>query len=562
VRRGYPLTSAVLSVLDSIRTESLLRIVGWGLVAVLVVSIVFLSCVPPVSKDALTHHLAVPNLYLKHGGIYEIPSMVVSYYPMNLDLLYLIPLYFGNDIVPKFIHFSFALLTSWLIFSYLKRRINTTYALLGVIFFLSVPIIVKLSITVYVDLGLIFFSTISLLLLLRWVEEGFGLRSLMVSALFCGLAAGTKYNGLITLFLLTLFTPFLYSRYAGKHSPYKAAGYGILFLFVALLTFSPWMIRNYVWTNNPMCPLYDHWFNPQNAMNRQTISHFAFRSLVYHETWWQIALLPVRVFFEGRDGNPQYFDGKLNPFLVLLPFLAFYNARGDPEVLRGEKKTLLAFAGLFFAFAFFGSSMRIRYVSPIIPPLTLLSIFGIRNMANVVSGLSGRYSRNTGFATVFLIISLPLCLNAWYIRDQYKYVDPLSYLSGSLGRDEYIAKFRPEYPAIRYINDNLPYDARILFIYLGNRGYYCDREYIFDTYRNRSAFRQLVKASSDPEAIYLGLKGMEITHLLIRYDIFDKWVKTDFTARDREVMKAFFKEYVKFVFFKWGYGVSVIREPI
>jgi hypothetical protein len=183
-------------------------------------------------------------------------------------------------------------------------------------------------------------------------------------------------------------------------------------------------------------------------------------------------------------------------------------------------------------------------------------------MANVVSGLSGRYSRNTGFATVFLIISLPLCLNAWYIRDQYKCVDPLSYLSGGLSREEYIAKFRPEYPAIRYINDNLPYDARILFIYLGNRGYYCDREYIFDTYRNRSAFRQLVKASSDPEAIYLGLKGMEITHLLIRYDIFDKWVKTDFTARDREVMKAFFKEYVKFVFFKWGYGVSVIREPI
>jgi hypothetical protein len=113
------------------------------LLAVLIVSIVILSCVPPVSKDALVHHLAIPKLYLKHGGIYEIPFMPFSYYPMNLELLYMIPLFFGNDIVPKFIHFSFALLTAWLIFNYLRRRINAIYALLGIIFFLSIPVIVK-----------------------------------------------------------------------------------------------------------------------------------------------------------------------------------------------------------------------------------------------------------------------------------------------------------------------------------------------------------------------------------------------------------------------------------
>ncbi|MBU2623293.1 MAG: hypothetical protein KKD92_13335, partial [Proteobacteria bacterium] len=78
-----------------------------GVAAVLAVSVIILSSVPPVSRDALTHHLAVPKLYLNHGGMYEIPSVIFSYYPMNLDLLYLIPLYFGNDIVPKYIHFLF-----------------------------------------------------------------------------------------------------------------------------------------------------------------------------------------------------------------------------------------------------------------------------------------------------------------------------------------------------------------------------------------------------------------------------------------------------------------------
>jgi len=534
-----------------------------ALLAVLIVSIVILSCVPPVSKDALTHHLAVPKLYLRHGGIYEIPSMIFSYYPMNLDLLYMIPLYFGSGIVPKFIHFSFALLTAWLIFNYLKRRINVIYAILGVIFFLSVPIIVKLSITVYVDLGLIFFSTASLLFLLRWIENGFPLKYLMLSAFFCGLAAGTKYNGLVTVFLLTLFVPFLYSRYRGGGKPgfYKAAGYGMFFLFVALLFFSPWMMRDYFWANNPIFPLYDQWFNPQYSSAQRSTNLFIFRSSIYHESWWEMALLPIRIFFQGQDGNPQYFDGKLNPFLLLLPLFAFYRMGKEPEVLRNEKKIILAFAVLYFCFAFFSSDMRARYVSPIVPPLVILGVFGVRKMFQGLGETSvSRTVQHIGAGIVFSALFFSLWLNGVYIFNQYREVDPFSFIRGKLSRDEYIDKYRLEYPAMRYINENLPHDARILFIYMGNRGYYCDREYIFDMRKHRSTLRRLVKGSSDAETIFLGLKEMGITHLLIRYRIFDKWVKTHFTAKDRVVMKAFFEKYVRLLFFKWGYGLSVLED--
>ncbi|MCK4787177.1 MAG: glycosyltransferase family 39 protein, partial [Desulfobacteraceae bacterium] len=516
-----------------------------GLLVALIIAIILLCSVPPVSKDALVHHLAVPKLYLRHGGMYEIPFMPFSYFPMNLDLLYLIPLYFGNDIVPKFIHFGFALLTAWLIFNYLKKRINTAYALLGVIFFLSIPIIVKLSITVYVDLGLIFFSTASLLLLLRWIEDGFRLKLLVVSALFCGLAAGTKYNGLITIFLITLFVPFVYSRYSlgAKPSFFSAAGYGMLFLSITLLFFSPWMIRNYVWTHNPLYPLYENLFNPQNVTNGQTIGLFTFRGSVYHETWWEIALLPFRVFFQGQDANPQYFDGKLNPFLIALPFCAFFQMQKDGPVIKNEKKILLAFAGLFFATAFFTSDMRIRYISPIIPPLVLLSVFGVKRMVVVISELRDRDLRNAGLAALFLVLSFCLSLNAYYVYTQYKYVDPFSYLSSTLSRDEYIDKYRFEYPVIRYINENVNPHDRILFLFMGKRGYYCDKEYILDMVSNRSLLRQLVKKSRKPEEILQGLRGNGITHMLIRYDIFDRWVKDEvnFTIREQELLGRFFK---------------------
>ena len=172
-----------------------------GLLAILIASIVILSWVPPVSRDALTHHLAVPKLYLKQEGIYEIPSIKFSYYPMNLDLLYMVPLYFGNDIIPKFIHFVFALLAAGLIYSYLRKKLGSAWGLLGALLFLSLPIIVKLSITVYVDLGLVFFSTASLLAFLKWIESRFKIKYLLLSAVCCGLALGTKYNGLIVLFI-------------------------------------------------------------------------------------------------------------------------------------------------------------------------------------------------------------------------------------------------------------------------------------------------------------------------------------------------------------------------
>jgi hypothetical protein len=144
--------------------------------------------------------------------------------------------------------------------------------------------------------------------------------------------------------------------------------------------------------------------------------------------------------------------------------------------------------------------------------------------------------------------------------DQYKYVNPLSYLDGALTRDEYIEKYRFEYPTLRYINENFPPEARILFIFLGNRGYYCNREYVFDMKHNTSTLRQLVKRSCEPKKVLLGLKEMGITHLLINYEIFDKWVKDSFTIKEQELLKGFFEKHIRLLYFKWGYGVSQLEN--
>jgi 4-amino-4-deoxy-L-arabinose transferase-like glycosyltransferase len=525
-------------------------------------ALIVLSLVPPISKDALTHHLAVPELYLTHGGFYEIPAMPFSYYPMNLDLLYLIPLYFGNDIAPKLIHFTFALLTAWLLFGYLRHRVNNLYALLGVVFFLSIPIIVKLSITVYVDLGLIFFSMAALLLLLKWLETRFQLRFLILSAIFCGLAMGAKYNGLITFFLVTLFVPFVYSRFGEKksHGLTRTVGFTCVFVFTALLIFSPWMLRDYFWTGNPIYPLYDNWFNSQGHTARKSIGLFAYRALVYQEKWWEILLLPFRMFFQGQDGNPGLFDGKLNPFLLILPLFAFFRLKDDSQKIKTEKSVFLVFAGLYFAFAFFSSGLRIRYISPIIPPLVILAVFGIQRLFDSFAGARSLPVKYGGKLSLVFLVLFGLGLNAIYIREQFAYVKPLSYISGNVTRDEYIEKYRAEYPAMKFINDHLPSSARILFLFIGNRGYYCNKPYVFDMENNRSKLATLFRASHGLQDFKSGLKKEGITHFLINMDIFNRWALKSFDHSHKDLLRLFFKRDLRRIYSKNGYGVFALMQ--
>jgi 4-amino-4-deoxy-L-arabinose transferase-like glycosyltransferase len=539
-----------------------------GALVIVVASVVLLSWVPPVNKDELVHHLAVPKLYLKHGGMVEIPFMDFSYYPMNVDLLYLIPLYFGNDILPKFIHFGFALLTAGLLYGYLKKRTGLSYGLFGAVFFLTIPVIVKLSISAYVDLGVVFFSFASLLLLLKWAESGLKKKFLILSGVMAGMAMGTKYNALLTTVILSLFVPVLYERH-GRGSFFRSALRGLLFLTVALIVFSPWMARNYAWKKNPIYPLYEHRFNPPKGTasaedqdgdesTSAGLGVFVIREKIYQEKGWEIALVPLRIFFAGQDGSPKQFDGELNPFLLLFSLLAFWRTKEDREGLKAEKKIMIAFVALFFAIAFFTSDLRIRYIAPIIPPLVILSVLGLVKATSFVQSIKGERTRAAGFLVVGSAVVFALVLNGRYLLGQFESVQPFTYVSGEVSRDEYIARYRPEYPAIKFINENLPQDALVSLLFLGRRGYYCDRDYV----HGEGRFETILKEARIAESILDALSASGITHLLIYDPLFRKWVNSNFNDSKIDIFNDFFKKYTKMIYNNNGYIVLSLGEAL
>jgi hypothetical protein len=229
--------------------------------------------------------------------------------------------------------------------------------------------------------------------------------------------------------------------------------------------------------------------------------------------------------------------------------------RDEIDAIKMEKKILLAFSLLYFAFVFFCTDLRARYFSAIIPPLVILSIYGVKKMLAVLSAPPPQQLKRIGMTFIVVSTFLALLLNSLYIFGQYRVVAPFSYLTGKVSREQYIENYRQEYPAMSYINANLPSNALILFIFLGNRGYYCDRDYVFDMINNKSTLGKLIRSSAEPDMVFLDLRRMGITHLLIHLDIFKRWAKNSFDPRDQALLDRFFEDHLRLIYLKSGVGL-------
>jgi len=495
-----------------------------------ITGLLFTECLmnltPPISRDALIHHLAIPKLWLKNGGFYETPWARYSYYPMNIDLLYLVALCFKNDIAPKFIHFAFALGTGSLIYLYLKKRLGRNWGLLGAVIFLSTPVVIRLSTSAYVDLGLVFFTTASILSFVHWQDGEYKqLRWLILSAVSMGLAAGCKYNGLIPWAFVNLMLMFYFAKDTRKQM--SALSYGLLFFAVSLVIVSPWYIKNYLFTSNPIYPLFDNIFNPSNhpasTGKGGGIGFFQRRELMYGESLWETLLIPLRMFFQGQDHSDQYFDGVLNPILLVMVPFAFLNKR-----LRRDTIFFVAFTAYFLTSAFFLAVPRVRYVLPVVPLLTIVATMGIKALLDHLMQRQGLI-QYAGIVVTVVIVTFFLGVNCLYLKDHFNTIGPISYIFSRETKDQFMARHIGSYLAIEYINKNLPPDAKVFLIFMGGRGYYLDRDYYHSSSFGIKTIKELAKAAKMSEDHFRNhTKSLKFSHILMRTDLFKKYLLDNF----------------------------------
>jgi 4-amino-4-deoxy-L-arabinose transferase-like glycosyltransferase len=346
----------------------------------------------------------------------------------------------------------------------------------------------------------------------------------------------------------------------------SATGWALLYAIASLAVFSPWMIRNVHWTGNPIYPMLQGVFSAPDKseeepwgstsdLAHETGGTVAVHRFVFKEPMWYVALLPLRVFFEGRDDDPRRFDGRLNPFLLLLAPWACFRTRGRRDPQRMEAAALLAFSTLFILIAIFTSSVRVRYLMPAIPPLCALAAMGLHRLVQWARNQPGKGTRWVSAVGLGGVVMVMLGLNFAYGVELFKRIEPLGYLTGQVGREAYITRYRPEYPMVQLANRTVARHGRILALFLGNRRYYFDREVSF----SEGILHRALGQSSSVDQVVLDLRGRGFTHLMLRDDLFEWWMNHRIAADERERLQGLLRDRTETLSRERGFTLMALK---
>ena len=497
------------SLVGMLRILTASGILGWiTLVSVLAIvgAELMLAAQPITAIDALVHHLSVPKWWVEVGYIKEIPWHEWSYYPMLLNLGYAGLLILGLDHITPYYHLCYLVvllgLLAWIFKKLNSSNIASTF---GVAFAATLPIFIKLAHEPLVDLGLASYSLLAvcfLLLSTKEVEDGSDVATrrtnLLCFGIALGLAAGTKLNGalLVICFISTL--PFL-------REWKKVPRFGMLLVVVAcFIAYVPWLLRNWIWTSNPIYPLFKGALGGpvhQVVGGAPYLPPLLHRYHIYGESWYEIAALPLRIFFGGEDGNPQLFDGATTPFLALFIFA--------PLVWNKSRavRVLLPVSVMYLLVALFVSIARVRYLAPVLP---FFCIIAAKVVAAGLLELRGSRRRIVEWG---ILLSL-LVSTGMYLWDKAK-EGPFEYLKGKTTELAYISKKVPEYPLIDYVNRSLPTYTHVYLLGTSNPFYYFD---VTVSSAGYYSFREVLfwlTTAQFEEEILNHFRNRQISHLLV-----------------------------------------------
>lgn len=474
---------------------------------------------PPHSRDALIHHLALPAWFLRVGRVIDLPFAEAGYYPMILEFLFSIPLSLGVDWLAATLHAVFAILTAHLIFLFIQERFSTAGAWIGALLFLTLPVVMQSASQADVDLGVTYFAVLSWFLLLSPQTDSFKQMRYSTAGFAMGLSMASKYNGFLVFSLSTvlLLMQSLREEWSAKQARNRIGA----FVGCSLLVVSPWMIRNCIWTGDPIFPYFRNLFGwrPTEAFSAPTIPALLHRRYLYGESWGEILALPVRIFFQGIEGDPKYFDGRLSPVLCIAALIIFVPRIRKMSWMKSMGFMILAYG----VYAGFLQILRMRYLLPIIP----LFVIGATSF---VESITQKWRKP--FRGVLVIGILFQGYLAW---EGFRTEKPLSVLLGQVSRADYLQERLPEYGVQRFASDHLTQNDRILFVLLGHRGYYCDIPYQYDFHDPGRSWRRWLEGNPDLESLKSRIQEEGITHIMLHRTLLESAIHQGFMLEREQV---------------------------
>jgi 4-amino-4-deoxy-L-arabinose transferase-like glycosyltransferase len=467
---------------------------------------------PPTAWDGLVYHLTGPKLYLATGWISHPLDLPYLGFPQLVEMLFAWGIGLTGERAAAPIHWFYGLLAALSLVTAGRRWLGGAVGWLAAAVLLSAPSIVLLAGWPYVDLALLLYATLAFLALLRFCDGGSQTgRWLVLSGVFAGLALSTKYTALallpalgLALLLVQAFNP--ESRIWNSTFAVRNA---LLLGGVALVTWSPWLLKNLLLTGNLTYPFFFggiYWDNWRAWWYDRPGTGLAYTAP------WKLFTAPWDATVRGVEGSAGY-SATIGPlFLALLPLLFLVWRRLAPARQRWLRAAL-AFCGALYGFWLWGMArsallLQTRLLFPAFGLLALMvgaAVEGLRALRRRPLDL-GWLAR----AVVVWVLALTL-VAAFFSTAQER---PLGVLLGFESREEFLTRRLGWYlPAVEHINQELPPDAVVVFLW-EPRSYHCRVQCWPDTLLDRFLHATHLYGY-DAEAIAAAWRAEGVTHVLL-----------------------------------------------
>jgi len=415
---------------------------------------------PPLMWDALAYHLTLPRLYAALHGLRLDMDILYSGMPQITELLYTVAVLLRGDVAAQTLGYLFGVVLALGLAGHAGELLGARLAPVALAILFSAQAISSSLAWAYSDMLLMLMALALLIALRQWRKSG-ERRWLWLAGVFLGLAGGCKYTGLHVAAAGVGAVAFVSWGRPGETWRARLTRFVAALLplgGVALLTFAPWLIKNWAITGSPVYPL----FIPVGAMDAQRQWFYTRPDLAEHYPLWA-ALILLRVTFLGRQGDDVY-DATLGPLFVIFGLVLALGWRRLPERLRAELRPVAGFTlgGYLGWVTILFVSQFGRQPRLFLPVLMGLAVLGAAGVA-VLETLDTRTLRVSLIYKAVLALVLVLCtFESWSVFVGH---NPLAFLTGAQSQDDYLVSQQGGYVvAIRWV-DGLPAGSRVKFLW-------------------------------------------------------------------------------------------------
>jgi hypothetical protein len=384
----------------------------------------FHAWAPESSPDGSGYHLGLVARYVRAHGFERITTDMFASFSGGVEMLFVPAFMIGRHSAAALVHLAFGIALGLAMFAY-GRRIGKPWAgAAAALLTYASPVVGIDASSAYNDVALAAVAFGAFYWLQIWDDDRRDLL-LIPAGLLCGYAYAVKYTGFVMLPLAMVFVAYRSRRW-------KAL---LLVTACSLPMIAPWMIKNWIYVDNPVAPLANRIFrNPYFHVVTEEVLSQDMRRYSVDNKW----TLPVEVTLRGEKTT-----GLIGPVFLLAPLALL--------ALRERAGRRLLAAGVLLLATYF-ANIGTRFLIPCLPFFSLAMALPLANFPPLLAAMMIFHAVASWPAVIRLYAP-----HAWGL-DRILYKQALRIIP----QERYLRQNFPPYSAARFVDANVPKGERVL----------------------------------------------------------------------------------------------------